>query len=266
MNEVVALGLLGVVPGRKAETTPHFDCQHTRNNMTYHYLPTSVPGFVQQLAVAYIARGYFFYTAGHVPPGKPPEYVDRKLLALYSVPMSRWQRARRRIMGRASIQYLRYGSFWLLIATHGEHEFFERERSVIRDVRREPIAFAGYSIGYRRGFDRSWHVSVRIHPNEFRWLKQFMVQFARNATRDEVEEEFRRLRFEPYAPVVRQLYSVLRAVNKARKELNLEPVPAEAIRTRRRVLCPFDHTCVERTPVASHPSPAAILSSSFRRG
>ncbi|MAY73894.1 MAG: hypothetical protein CMJ31_04065 [Phycisphaerae bacterium] len=205
----------------------------------YNYLPTSVPGFVQQLAVAYIARGYFFYTAGHIPPGKDPMYIDRKLLDKYGVEMSRWQRARRRLVGRASIQYLRYGSFWLLIATHGKHEFFERERSVIRDVRREPIAFAGYSIGYRRGIDRSWHVSVRIHPNEFRWLKQFMVQFARNATREEVEQEFGRLRFEPYAPVVRQLFSVLRAVNKARAELNLEPVPAEAVRTRRRVVTPF---------------------------
>lgn len=208
--------------------------------MTYHYLPTSVPGFVQQLAVAYIARGYFFYTAGHIPPGKRPEDVDQKLLTRYGIPMSRWQRARRRLTGRASLQYMRYGSFWLMIATHGKHEFFEREKTVLRDVRREPIAFAGYSIGYRRGTDDRFHVSVRIHQNEYRWLKQFMVQFARNATREEVEEEFSRLRFEPYAPVVRQLFSVLRAVNRARAELGLEPVPAECVRTRRRVIKAFD--------------------------
>ncbi|MEQ9617176.1 MAG: hypothetical protein RLN60_03980 [Phycisphaerales bacterium] len=208
--------------------------------MTYHYLPTSVPGFVQQLAVAYIARGYFFYVAGHIPPGKRPEDIDRKLLDLYDVPMSRWQRARRRLTGRASMQYLRYGSFWLLIATHGKHEFFERERAVIRDVRREPISFAGYSIGYRRGRDLKWHASVRIHPNEYRWLKQFMVQFSRNATTAEVEEEFARFRFEPYAPVVRQLFSVLRMVNRTRKSLGLEAVPAEAVRTRRQVVRAFE--------------------------
>ena len=99
---------------------------------------------------------------------------------------------------------------------------------------------AGYSIGYSRGTDDRFHVSVRIHQNEYRWLKQFMVQFARNATREEVEEEFSRLRFEPYAPVVRQLFSVLRAVNRARSELGLEPVPAECVRTRRRVIKAFE--------------------------
>jgi len=247
-------GLLGVVPGCNAETTPALGLPTTRNTMTYHYLPTSVPGFVQQLAVAYIARGYFFYTAGHIPPGKRPEDIDQKLLTRYGIPMSRWQRARRRLTGRASLQYMRYGSFWLMIATHGKHEFFEREKAVLRDVRREPIAFAGYSIGYSRGTDDRFHVSVRIHQNEYRWLKQFMVQFARNATREEVEEEFSRLRFEPYAPVVRQLFSVLRAVNRARSELGMEPVPAECVRTRRRVIKAFD----DPTATTQHRLPPAV--------
>lgn len=48
------------------------------------------------------------------------------------------------------------------------------------------------------------------------------------------------LRFEPYAPVVRQLFGILRAVNKVRKVAGLEQVPMEAVRTRRRVLKPFE--------------------------
>lgn len=208
--------------------------------MNYQYLAASPPGFVQQLAVAYIARGYYFYVAGHVPGGKEAEEIDRKLLDRYQVRLSRWQRARRKLAGKANVHYLRYSGFWLLLANHGEHEFFEREREVIRDVRHHPIAFAGYSIGHGSGHDGSAHVSVRIHPNEYRWLKSFMVHFCRHATADEVAQEFRLLRYEPYAPVVRQLCCILRAVNRARKEAGLEPVPYEVIRTRRRVLRPFE--------------------------
>jgi len=208
--------------------------------MTYRYIAASVPGFVQQLAVAYIARGYFFYVPGHVPAGKRDEEIDRKLLDRYEVEQSRWQRTRRKATGQANVHYLRYAGFWVLLANHGEHAFFQRERDVIRDVRRIPIAFGGYSIGYKEGSDGKGHVSVRIHPNEYRWLKDFMLHYCKHATVEEVAEEFRLLRYEPYVPVVRQLFCILRAVNKARKVAGLEAVPNDVVRTRRRVLRPFD--------------------------
>ena len=40
---------------------------------------TSVEGFVQQLAVAYVQHGYRFYVTGQIPEDKDPEQVDRKL-------------------------------------------------------------------------------------------------------------------------------------------------------------------------------------------
>jgi hypothetical protein len=208
--------------------------------MTYQYVATSAAGFVQQLAVAYIARGYTYYVAGHIPAGKDAEAIDRKLLERYNVEQSRWQRARRKLAGKANVHYLRYAGFWLLLANKGEHPFFQRERGVLRDVRRHPIAFGGYSIGYRAGFDGCTHVSVRIHPNEYRWLRSFLVHFGKHATVEEVTLEFRLLRFEPYAPVVRQLFCILRAVNRARKTAGLAPVPHDVIRTRRRVVRPFE--------------------------
>jgi len=48
------------------------------------------------------------------------------------------------------------------------------------------------------------------------------------------------LRYEPYVAVVRQLFCILRAVNKARKTASLEAVPNDVVRTRRRVLRPFE--------------------------
>ena len=60
--------------------------------MVYRYITTSVAGFVQQLAVAYINHGYVFYVAGHIPPGSDAEAIDRwqigaRYLALSTVPL-----------------------------------------------------------------------------------------------------------------------------------------------------------------------------------
>ena len=208
--------------------------------MVYRYQAASVPGFIQQLAVAYVTHGYYFYVAGHIPPGKPPERVDRVLMERYGIGLSRWQRARRKLAGCANLHYLRYEGFYVLIATKGEHDFFQRESAVIRDIRRHPVSFAGYSVGVGTDPHGRVHASVRIAPEEYRWLKRFMIQFGRNASAEEVAQEFRMLRFEPYRPVVRQVLSVLRAVNRTRKQAGLETVPSDCVRMRRRVLRPFD--------------------------
>jgi len=207
--------------------------------MSYQYEAASVQGFIQQLAVAYVTHGYYFYVAGHIPPGKSPEHVDRVLMERYDVACSRWTRARRKVAGRANVHYLRYEGFFVLIATRGDHPFFEREREVLRDIRRHPISFAGYSVGVGTDPHGKVHASVRIAPEEYRWLKRFMVQFGRNASVPEIEREFRMLRFEPYQPVVRQVLNVLRAVNRVRKRAGLEQVPTDCIRTRRQVISPF---------------------------
>jgi len=52
--------------------------------------------------------------------------------------------------------------------------------------------------------------------------------------------EFRRVPFEPYAPIRRQLLNILRAVNGKRKAAAKDPVPTTALRLRRRVVRPFE--------------------------
>jgi hypothetical protein len=125
--------------------------------MAYQCVAASVEGFVQQVAVAYLARGYWFYVAGWIPAEKSPETVDAKLIGKYGVDVSRWERGRRKRSGLANMQYIRHGRFFLLMATHGKHVFFDEEEGQIRDARRTPVRFAGYSISYRGG-----HASVRI--------------------------------------------------------------------------------------------------------
>lgn len=208
----------------------------------YRHIATSEAGFVQQLAVGYVNHGYWFYVTGCVPDHKQPELIDQKLIEKYDINISKWARARRKRQGLANVHYLRHDEFFVLIATKGVHPLFEEERTVIRDVRREPIRFAGYSISYKMGADRKWHASVRIHPVEYNVLKSHCLDLATRRSVEGLRAEFEKIPFEPYAPVRRQLLCILRAVNKARKQAGYAPVDYTALRLRRRIASPFAGT------------------------
>ncbi len=203
--------------------------------MSYRCVATSIAGFIQQLAVGYVTHGYYFYVTGRVPDHKDPAEIDRKLISQYGIDVSKWSRTRRKQNGLANLHYLRFERFFVLLASHGDHPFFEAEAGQLRDIRKQPLHFMGYSIGCRRGRkDRLLHASVRIHRRLFSELK---VQFERTAVNRPVEDLGRELSgmpFEPYAPVRDQLRIILRAVNRRRKAAGLELVPRTALRMRRK--------------------------------
>ena len=218
--------------------------------MLYRCVATSIAGFVQQLAVGYVANGYYFYVTGRIPSAKDPAKTDEKIIAQYGIAMSKWARARRKAAGEAKVQYLRYDRFYAILATHGEHPFFGEEAKQIRDIRKYPLHFMGYSIGCRRGrHGRRLHASVRIHRNRFHELK---ARFERMAVHGSVEElwgELRAIPFEPYAPVRDQMRMMLRAVNRRRKAAGLELVPFTALRLRRVPIKPFESVKVSRSGI-----------------
>lgn len=201
----------------------------------YRCEATSVEGFVQQLAVSYLGNGYWFYVVGEVPEGKDPQRVDEKLIARYQIDLSKWAKARRKQFGHANLQYLRFGRLFLLLATHGQHEFFDEEAASIRDARKTPIRFQGYSISYRGG-----HPHVRIEQSTYKQLKAYFSDLALHRSVERLECELTRLPFEPYAPVRRQLLALLRAVNNERKQAGFEQIPATCFRFLRRVCRPFE--------------------------
>ena len=201
----------------------------------YRCEATSAEGFVQQLAVSYLGNGYWFYVVGEVPEGKDPRRVDEKLIARYGIDLSKWARARRKRAGLANLQYLRFGRLFVLLATHGEHPFFEEEASSVRDARRTPIRFRGYSISYRNG-----HPHVRIEQDEYNRLKAYFLDVALHRSAERLGGELGRLPFESYAPVRVQLLAVLRAVNRERARAGFEPVPKSCFRFNRRVCRPFE--------------------------
>jgi hypothetical protein len=203
--------------------------------MGYRAEATTVEGFVQQLAVAYVQRGYVFYVTGRVPERKDPAAVDAKLLAKYGIDVSRWARARRKRAGLANHHYIRFGRFFVLLATPGEGKFFTEEAGVFRDARRVPVKFGGYAIGYSGG-----HVRVRIEKRLYRDLKAYFLDLATRRSAEALAAEFRRyMDFQPYAPVRSQCLAVLRAVNRCRAAAGLGPVP-NCFRTRRRIVKPFE--------------------------
>ncbi|MHC1763389.1 MAG: hypothetical protein AB9869_03640 [Verrucomicrobiia bacterium] len=166
--------------------------------------------------------------------------TDLKIIRQYGCDVSKWVRARRKREGLANVQYLRFGSFFVIIATRGKHSFFEAEGKSVQDIRESPIKFSGYAVGCRerRGI---WHASVRIEKHYYRELRRRVLAVAVSPSLDEVTALFSSFRFEPYAPIRQQLRSLLRAVNRRRSISSLEGVSPEALRLIRRPVLPFGH-------------------------
>lgn len=202
--------------------------------MRYRCEAVSVEGFIQQLAVAYVARGYVFYVTGRIPEGKDWGRVDEKLVERYQIDLSKWSRARRKQLGQASVQYLRHLDFFVIVATHGKHRFYELEGDNIRDARRRAIRYAGYAVGFRGG-----HVQVRIDLPQYRLLKAWFEEEATRRSVASLAKAFYDLPFEPYYLVRKQEFHLLRAVNRRRKSAGLSPIPPECIWLKRRPLKPF---------------------------
>jgi hypothetical protein len=177
--------------------------------MEYRCEATSLEGFVQQLAVCYVGRGYYYYVLGQVPERKDPHDVDGKLVTRYGITAKKWQRAYRKQQGKANMQYIRFGRTFVLLCTEGEHIFRERERGNIRDARKVGIRIGGYLVSYRNG-----HVQVRMDDDTYRQLKAYYVDLACRRTKDKLVQEFYRAPFEPYAPIRRQMFNILREVKR----------------------------------------------------
>lgn len=221
--------------------------------MEYCCKATSVAGFVQQLVSCYLPHGYWFYVLGIIPPGKDPKTVDEKLLAKYGIGISRTSRARRKAVGMANVHYIRFQRQFLLLATHGHHLFFDGEAKNIRDARRTPIKFAGYSISVAKGGfkgkhstggvlvrDDKWRVWVQIEKEWYRGLKAYLLDIALLRSADFLGFELFHLPFEPYAPVRQQLLNLIRHINRRRESAHLEPIKYSVLRYRRQIVRPFE--------------------------
>lgn len=220
----------------------------------YRYEAKSLDAFVAQL-MRYVCSGHYFYFTGRIPERKDVTTVDRKLVERYAVAKPRWARARRRLAGRAGIHYLRHGRFFVLIATHGQHQFFVDHATSFRDIRRRALHVGGYAI--RRTYsarEKRWKIFVRLDRETYLNLRAQMLELAiRDAYRDlnALEGEFRRLAWQPYEPVRRQLVAIVKAVNRKRRYAGLRQIHISCVRTMRRIGTVFVDECSMATERAA---------------
>lgn len=202
----------------------------------YQYEARTVAGFVSQI-VRYAASGHYFYVRVLLPEKKDPAAIDQKLLDRYGVRTKRWQRKRRHLKENAGIHYLRCNRCAVLMLTKGSHETFYADHSQqVRDIRREALKVFGYSIRY--GFSeakRDWKVSVRLDQETYRKVREHMLAIAAWDSYREperLEREFRRLPYQPYEPVFKQLLAILRLVNRQRRRRGFEPLAMTCLRNK----------------------------------
>lgn len=203
--------------------------------MAYRYLARSVGGFIQQAAVYYVQRGYYFYVLGRVPKDSRGQQIDRKILTKYDIELSKFQRYRLKKKGQARIQYLRYRDTFVLLATEGKHRFFAEEQTALRDARVLPLRVFGYAISHQNG-----RVLVSLDEETYRHLRADFLHLALRRTPHTLARKFWSLPFEPYGPVYRQVLSICQAVNRKRKTGGLSLVPSSTLRRLRRSFRPFD--------------------------
>lgn len=221
--------------------------------MEYRFEAKSITGFVQMLASNYLPHGYWFYVTGRVPSGKSASALDSKILSKYEVLQSRQQRARRKLQGKANLHYLRFEDFFVLLATHGTHLFYEAEEKSIRDIRKTPLKFRGYSLSVRKGgflkkevgeeqakADHRLRVRVMVAKLEYLNLTAYLLDLAAHRSSEALEKVLWNLPFEPYAPIRKQLLRLLKSINKKRAAMGYEKLSPDCIRYRREIVKPFE--------------------------
>jgi hypothetical protein len=237
--------------------------------MQYRSEVIAVTGFVQQIACSFLRHGYWFYVTGGIPAGKDAGAVDRKLIEKYGISMSESTRARRKQLGFANLQYIRHDPFFAILATKGQHRFFEEEAAGVRDIRRIPLQFAGYSISDRRGGrtrdgkrDQRWHAHVEIDRSRFLEIKAHFLHLDVRRSSDNLALAFYDFPFEPYAPVRRQLLVLLREVNAVRRHAGFRVLPIDILPLRRRIVRPYADLIGEGSK-SIEPVPAPPMSLAF---
>lgn len=216
-------------------------------------MATSKEGFVQILASNYLPHGYWFYSRGRIPDGKDGGLIDEKIIAKYGIDLSRQQRLRKKQQGIANLHYVRFENEFVILATHGKHRFFTEEGTNIRDIRRVPLQFKGYSMTVRRGqylkkeegedhamVDGRFRVRVMIGREALKSIRAELLELAHDRNVERLRWAFWNLPFEPYAPIRKQLLKALHSVNAVRSASNLEKVLPDCIRYRRRIVKPFE--------------------------
>lgn len=169
--------------------------------------------FLYRIALGGFHFGYFRYAVRTIPEGKDVGALDRKLMETYGVTSCRMKRLRNRQKGLASVQYVRFRSTFILMATEGEHAAFSRIRSF--DIREAPLHIGGYSIGCVG--DR---ISVRVAASVWKKVMRYHLACALQDSQA-IEKKLEEIPFYRFPGVVAQIKDLTAAINQRRKPAGL---------------------------------------------
>ena len=234
--------------------------------MSYRCEAKSVTGFVQQFGCCYVLHGYHRYVVGAIPERKDPRIVDGSNRGALrdrpvAVPACETQEGR---PGERSVHSLPEvfralrdrTSRCASISTRSTHLGRQANAALLRSGTSRTIRWrsvgtpsATTEASTEGGTSRSGSTLSATGTSRHTYSGVATKWSVAN-----LESEFRGLRFEPYAPVRRQLLCLLRAVNRERKRKGWDAVPATALRLNRQIVRPFVEEEAAR-PLAEEPVP-----------
>ena len=99
---------------------------------------SSIEGLVQQVAVSYLRQGYTNFITGRIPERSDVEKIDKSIITRYGLNKDWRYRAGLKAIDVANVEYIRFERFYVILATKGEHLFYEREGERVRSCVRNP--------------------------------------------------------------------------------------------------------------------------------
>jgi len=134
--------------------------------------------------------------------------------------------------------------------TIGQYVRIERRRTSSSDAKRKGIRYGGYLVSFRNG-----HAQVRMDDDTYRELKAYYADLACRRKAEQLITEFYNAPFEPYSPVKRQMFNILREVNRKRKTAGFSQIPSSAIWLKRKIVTPFSSEIAGSEPKVQRPTP-----------
>lgn len=161
----------------------------------------------------YMRYGYVRYAVRKIPLTKNVNRVDKKIITAYSVTFHRTSRANRRKKGLANVAYIRFNHTFILLATYGTHEAFDR--IISRNFYTTPLHFRGYSLGLKQGKPH-----LIITPTRYKAIRKELQNIALH-NQSKVTAYFQRISPFRFAGINQQKWTLLVEVNKRRKVAGL---------------------------------------------
>lgn len=184
--------------------------------MPYEYAVPTLGHFLRRIAIDYFRYGYVHWVLRSIPLGCDLPAIDQKLVKHYGVTQCRSRRHRQKRRGLAVVQYVRWGTTFVLLATEGKHTAFSRLCSY--DVRLVPLHVENYSIGL---VGTTVHIRVRRQVWD-RVCQRFEALALHKKTR--VEARLNSLPFYRFPAVTQQLVELTQTINYRRRIAGLPKV------------------------------------------